>query len=282
MEIAFTDWGTAVKMPEEGKRRMTLHGPGTAGYIAPDTRGPIYDYQADMWAYLVWAASMCLRVEFIVDCQLEESLAHLQLEKKIVATAGHEGKVDAVLRKFEEEGKVEEGCEEIYELLRTSSPWVDAALRWTPEEAKEEMETFRGDHGLVIDVSAVQSRRESVAPRRPSPPPPARDETDAREAEAEKAAREAEKAAEAEAAREAEEVKAAKEANAARAAKAARAEKAAKAEAASAAAQALRARAEALKAEAERLEAAAEGGGGHDRARPRRLRRRRRGRRFRR
>ena len=258
VEIAFTDWGTAVKMPEEGKRRMTLHGPGTAGYIAPDTRGPIYDYQADMWAYLVWAASMCLRVEFIVDCQLEEALAHLQLEKKIVATAGHEGKVDAVLRKFEEEGKVEEGCEEIYELLRTSSPWVDAALRWTPEEAKEEMETFRGDHGLVIDVSAVQSRRESVAPRRPSPPPPARDETDAREAEVEKAAREAEKAAEAEAAREAEEAKAAKEANAARAAKAARAEKAAKAEAASAAAQALRARAEALKAEAERLEAAAE------------------------
>ena len=111
-------------------------------------------------------------VEFIVDCQLEEALAHLQLEKKIVATAGHEGKVDAVLRKFEEEGKVEEGCEEIYELLRTSSPWVDAALRWTPEEAKEEMETFRGDHGLVIDVSAVQSRRESVAPRRPSRPPP--------------------------------------------------------------------------------------------------------------
>ena len=43
--IAFTDWGTAVKMPEEGKRRMTLHGPGTAGYIAPDTRGPTYDYQ---------------------------------------------------------------------------------------------------------------------------------------------------------------------------------------------------------------------------------------------
>ena len=273
VEIAFTDWGTAVKMPEEGKRRMTLHGPGTAGYIAPDTRGPIYDYQADMWAYLVWAASMCLRVEFIVDCQLEEALAHLQLEKKIVATAGHEGKVDAVLRKFEEEGKVEEGCEGIYELLRTSAPWVDAALRWTPEEAKEEMETFRGDHGLVIDVSAVQSRRESVAPRRPSPPPPARDDTDAREAEAEKAAREAEKAeaareaeeakaaeeaAEAEAAREAEEAEAAREAVAAKAAKAARAEKVAKAEAASAAARALRARAEALKAEAERLEAAAE------------------------
>lgn len=168
--VAFTDWGTAVKMPPEGKRRMTLHGPGTAGYIAPDTRGPIYDYQADMWAYLVWAASMCLRVEFIVDCQLEEALADLALEKKIAPTAGHEDKVDSLLRGFEEDGKVEEGCEGIFELVRTSSPWVDATLRWTPEEAKEEIEVFRGDHGLVIDVSAVQQRRVSVAPRRPAPP----------------------------------------------------------------------------------------------------------------
>jgi hypothetical protein len=70
LTIAFTDWGTAVKLPEEGKRRMTLHGPGTAGYIAPDTRGPTYDYGADMWAYLVWAASMCLKVECVVDCQV--------------------------------------------------------------------------------------------------------------------------------------------------------------------------------------------------------------------
>jgi hypothetical protein len=169
VEVAFTDWGTAVKMPEEGKRRMTLHGPGTAGYIAPDTRGPIYDYQADMWAYLVWAASMCLRVEFIVDCQLEEALAELALEKKIAPTTGHEDKVDAVLRAFEARGKVEDGCEGIFELVRTSAPWVDAALRWTPEEARDEMQVFRGDHGLVIDVSAVQQRRQSVAPRRPAP-----------------------------------------------------------------------------------------------------------------
>lgn len=153
----------------EGKRRMTLHGPGTAGYIAPDTRGPIYDYQADMWAYLVWAASMCLRVEFIVDCQLEEALADLALEKKIAPTAGHEDKVDAVLRAFEEAGKVEDGCEGIFELVRSSAPWVDSTLRWTPEEAREEMEAFRGDHGLVIDVSAVQQRRKSVAGRTGEP-----------------------------------------------------------------------------------------------------------------
>jgi hypothetical protein len=39
-------------MPKDENRRMTLHGPGTAGYIAPDTRNNTYDYQADMWAYL--------------------------------------------------------------------------------------------------------------------------------------------------------------------------------------------------------------------------------------
>jgi hypothetical protein len=46
-----------------------------------------------MWAFLVWAASMCLKVECVVDCQLEEQIAELKLEKKANATAGHEQKV---------------------------------------------------------------------------------------------------------------------------------------------------------------------------------------------
>jgi hypothetical protein len=61
------------------------------------------------------------------------------------------------------------------------SSWVDATLRWDPSEALEEMEMFRGDHGLVIDVCAVQERRKSVAMRRPPPPP--RGMTDNAEAE---------------------------------------------------------------------------------------------------
>ena len=166
VSIAFTDWGTAVKMPEEGKRRMTLHGPGTAGYIAPDTRGPIYDYQADMWAYLVWAASMCLKVECIVDCQLEEALADLKLEKKANATSGQDTKVNELLRKFQADGKVDEGCDDLYELVRDSAPWVDASMRWSPEEAEEELTTFRADHGLVIDASAVQKEAAAPEPER--------------------------------------------------------------------------------------------------------------------
>ena len=164
--IAFTDWGTAVKMPEEGKRRMTLHGPGTAGYIAPDTRGPIYDYQADMWAYLVWAASMCLKVECIIDCQLEEAIADLKLEKKANATSGQDNKVNELLRKFQCDGKVDEGCDDLYELVRDAAPWVDASMRWSPEEAEEELCAFRADHGLVIDASAVQKEAAAPEPER--------------------------------------------------------------------------------------------------------------------
>ena len=153
LRVKFTDWGTAVKMPRvdegESRRRMTLHGPGTAGYIAPDTRGPMYDYQADMWAYLVWAASMCLTVPCVVDCQLEEALALLKLEKKANATAGHEAKVEAVLGTFEADGKVEPECDALFELIKTAAPWVDAQLRWTPEEAAEELTQFRADHALA-------------------------------------------------------------------------------------------------------------------------------------
>ena len=164
VSVKFTDWGTAVKMPRtdegESRRRMTLHGPGTAGYIAPDTRGPMYDYQADMWAYLVWAASMCLTVACVVDCQLEEALAGLRLEKKANATAGHEAKVEAVLLAFEAAGKVEPECDALFELVKTAAPWVDAQLRWTPEEAAEELEQFRGDHALAL---APGTRDEKIA-----------------------------------------------------------------------------------------------------------------------
>ena len=164
VSVKFTDWGTAVKMPRtdegESRRRMTLHGPGTAGYIAPDTRGPMYDYQADMWAYLVWAASMCLTVACVVDCQLEEALAGLRLEKKANATAGHEAKVEAVLLAFEAAGKVEPECDALFELIKTAAPWVDAQLRWTPEEAAEELEQFRGDHALAL---APGTRDEKIA-----------------------------------------------------------------------------------------------------------------------
>ena len=142
--IAFTDWGTAVELPKMGKRRMTWHGPGTDGYIAPETRGNGYDYQVDMWAFLLWAASMCLTVECLVDCRLEEKLAELQLEKKSHATSAQEKKVLSILDAFDFE--VERGCAPIYNFLKKETQWVEPTQRWSCDEAIECLVTFRDEN----------------------------------------------------------------------------------------------------------------------------------------
>ncbi len=38
VDFVFSDWGTAVSLAKEPSRRMTLNGPGTDGYIAPETK----------------------------------------------------------------------------------------------------------------------------------------------------------------------------------------------------------------------------------------------------
>jgi len=159
--IGFTDWGTAVRLPKVGKRRMTLQGPGTCGYIAPETRGPHYDFQADMWAFLVWAASMCLSVDILVDCQLEEALGELKLEKKIAATAGQEARVKEILTKFDV--NVVRGCEVLFEFLK-STTWVDANERWSSDEAIEEMVDFRAANDLHLPMGGCTPARPTSYP----------------------------------------------------------------------------------------------------------------------
>ena len=159
--IGFTDWGTAVRLPKVGKRRMTLQGPGTCGYIAPETRGPHYDFQADMWAFLVWAASMCLSVDILVDCQLEEALGELKLERKIAATAGQEARVKEILTKFDV--NVVRGCEVLFEFLK-STTWVDANERWSSYEAIEEMVDFRAANDLHLPMGGCTPARPTSYP----------------------------------------------------------------------------------------------------------------------
>ena len=161
LTIGFTDWGTAVRLPKVGKRRMTLQGPGTCGYIAPETRGPHYDFQADMWAFLVWAASMCLSVDILVDCQLEEALGELKLEKKIAATAGQEARVKEILTKFD--ANVVRGCEVLFEFLK-STTWVDANERWSSDEAIEEMVDFRAANDLHLPMGGCTPARPTSYP----------------------------------------------------------------------------------------------------------------------
>jgi len=161
MTIGFTDWGTAVRLPKIGKRRMTLQGPGTCGYIAPETRGPHYDFQADMWAFLVWAASMCLDVDVLVDCQLEEALGELKLEKKLAATAGQETRVKEILAKFDD--RVAPGCRDVYDFLKTTK-WVDANDRWSSDEAIEELVDFRAAHDLHLPIGGCTPARPTAYP----------------------------------------------------------------------------------------------------------------------
>ena len=159
--IGFTDWGTAVRLPKVGKRRMTLQGPGTCGYIAPETRGPHYDFQADMWAFLVWAASMCLDVEILVDCQLEEALGELKLEKKLAATPAQEVRVKEVLARFDD--RVAPGCRVLYDFLK-STTWVDANERWSSDEAIEEMIDFRAANDLHLPMGGCTPARPTSFP----------------------------------------------------------------------------------------------------------------------
>ncbi len=161
MTIGFTDWGTAVRLPKIGKRRMTLQGPGTCGYIAPETRGPHYDFQADMWAFLVWTASMCLDVEVLVDCQLEEALGELKLEKKLAATAGQETRVKEILAKFDD--RVAPGCRDMYDFLKNTK-WVDANDRWSSDEAIEELVDFRAAHDLHLPMGGCTPARPTAYP----------------------------------------------------------------------------------------------------------------------
>ena len=162
VQIAFTDWGTAVELPKMGKRRMTLQGPGTDGYIAPETRGNGYDYQVDMWAFLLWAASMCLTVECLVDCRLEEKLAGLQLEKKSHATSAQEKKVLSILDAFDFE--VERGCAPIYNFLKRETQWVEPGQRWSCDEAIECLVAFRDENvnlQLPTEYACTPAKRDN-------------------------------------------------------------------------------------------------------------------------
>ena len=73
VQIAFTDWGTAVELPKMGKRRMTLQGPGTDGYTRPRKEERVRLLAGGYGRFTL--GSMCLTVECLVDCRLEEKLA---------------------------------------------------------------------------------------------------------------------------------------------------------------------------------------------------------------
>ena len=138
VDFVFCDFGFAVTLPENEKRRMTLNGPGTEGYIAPETKTPDYQFSCDMWAFLVWACSICVDLAKTGAGELEHEIAKLKLNTRYSSSRkAEEAKVKKVLRqKFLEAGLVREDCRGLFELLSSDEcPWTQPELRWTAEEA---------------------------------------------------------------------------------------------------------------------------------------------------
>ena len=99
VDFVFCDFGFAVTLPENEKRRMTLNGPGTEGYIAPETKTPDYQFSCDMWAFLVWACSICVDLAKTGAGELEHEIAKLKLNTRYSSSRkAEEAKVKKVLR----------------------------------------------------------------------------------------------------------------------------------------------------------------------------------------
>ena len=151
--LKMADWGTAVPLQgSEGvatrrdrsssdcdsarmRRRMTLHGPGTAGYVAPDTSSPRYGHEVDMWAFLVMAADLCIDLRALRSAGvalLEQQLDALRLSRSTARPTKLEAKVKAVLSAMGE--YVADDCKELYEVL-LGACWVHPAQRWDVDEA---------------------------------------------------------------------------------------------------------------------------------------------------
>jgi serine/threonine protein kinase len=146
VDFVLSDWGTSCVVAKDPNRRMTLNGPGTDGYIAPETKSAQYSYQVDMFAFLVWAASLCVDTSIagLGDGELEYQIAKLKLNVNFSRSkAAEEMKVQKVLSRFKSENLVREDCLALYDTLLNGCTWTQPELRWTCEEAYIKMERFK-------------------------------------------------------------------------------------------------------------------------------------------
>lgn len=173
VKVLLNDWGTAAFLPEDGERRMTLHGPGTIGFIAPDTRTCTYSYQADMWAFNVWAATMCLPPDMVPENEsnppLDWRLEDLQLQKKFTAYHKQEAQVKQILSEVEDQ--VLPDCWRLWKAL-TSRPWVDPNKRWSCEEALRELESFLAAESGPLQPLRTRNGRRRLIVAKAAPPSP--------------------------------------------------------------------------------------------------------------
>ena len=176
--LRFADWGTCADLSLERDRRMTIGGGGgTYGFIAPETKWSTYSYSADMFAFLVWAAMVCLTKspkegaakappprqegareepagaeEAVAGSEeeetLDEAIGDLRLETNMAAPRRQQSRVVRVLEGFAARGRVRPDCAALYAFISQQN-WTDPEARWTCEAAIEALDAFARLHGLA-------------------------------------------------------------------------------------------------------------------------------------
>ena len=167
VDFCFCDWGTAVSLESDQRRRMTLNGPGTNGYIAPETKSAKYSYQADMFAFLVWACSLCVDVDRGVgEGELEYQIGTLKLNSNFSRSKdAEEKKVKKLLGNFKDKGLIRSECIPLYDFLVNGCNWTQPEQRWTCEQAFDNIaEKFqRGGPEVEGRTSGLASRIQAPA-----------------------------------------------------------------------------------------------------------------------
>ena len=165
--VVLSDWGTSVVVPASGNRRMTINPIGTPGYIAPETgRINSYGYECDMFAWLLFAALLC--VSHDQREALEDAVADLGLETKWASPAKLERKLKETLRAYAPH--VRDECKPLWDLVvgtgedaPASCVWVDVARRWTCEQAGAHVVALR--NALCATCASTQ-KAAPVVPKR--------------------------------------------------------------------------------------------------------------------
>ena len=145
VSVKFTDWGTAVKMLQDGRgREPPAHDaarPGHRGYIAPDTRGPMYDYQADMWAYSCGRRACASPWRAWWTASWRRRWRVCGWRRRPTPPPGTRRRWRRCCWRSRRPGRWNRSATRCSSSSRPLRPgW--AQLRWTPEEAAEELEQF--------------------------------------------------------------------------------------------------------------------------------------------
>ena len=115
-----------------------------------------------MFAFLVWAGSLCLDLGKVGPGELEYEISKLKLHLKYSSSRkAEEKKVKRVLRAFVDKGLIRGDCLELFEFLAGEEcNWTQPELRWSCEEA---VHAISGRFKCTVNEGKQERMRESRA-----------------------------------------------------------------------------------------------------------------------